>query len=85
MKMKITVEIENDKGGKTIKPITIDTNVPDFDDFKGPENFREIFDKYEKAVLKARNIAAELATEEYLAELSKKKHLEKPKEEKTQK
>lgn len=36
------------------------------------EKIREIFDKYEKAVLKARNSAAELATEEYLSELSKK-------------
>ena len=85
MKMKITVEIENDDGSKTIKPVIIDTDIPDFEDFKGPDNFREVFDKYERAVLKARNIAAELTTEEYLTELSKKKQLRKPKEEKEQK
>ena len=79
MKMKITIEIENADGLKEIKPIVIDTEIPEFDEFKGPDNFREVFDKYEKAVLKARNSAAELATEEYLSELSKKKPMKKPK------
>ena len=80
MKMKITIEIENADGLKEIKPIVIDTEIPEFEEFKSPDNFREIFDKYEKAVLKARNLAAELATEEYLTELSKKKLLQKPKD-----
>lgn len=85
MKMKIAVEIVNDDGTESIKPIVIDTEIPEFEDFKGPDNFREVFDKYEKAVLKARNTAAELATVQYLSELSKKKpvikqkrNLEKP-------
>lgn len=73
MKMKITVEIENAEGLKEIKPIVIDTEIPEFDEFKSPDNFREVFNKYETAVLKARNMAAELATEEYLSEMSKKK------------
>jgi hypothetical protein len=85
MKMKITVEIKNDDGSKTIEPIAIDTDIPDFEDFKGPDNFREVFDKCERSVLKIRNKSTELAIEEYLTELSKKKHLEKPIEEKTQK
>lgn len=85
MKMKITVEIENEDGTKTIKPITIDTDIPEFDEFKGPDNFREVFDKCEKSVLKIRNKAAELAIEEYLTELSKKKPLQKLKNEKEQK
>lgn len=72
MKMKITVEIENSDGTKTIKPITIDTDIPEFDEFTGPGNFREVFDKCERSVLKIRNKAAELAMEEYLTELSKK-------------
>lgn len=82
MKMKITVEIENADGTKEIKPIVIDTEIPEFEEFKGAYNFREVFDKYEKAVLKARNTAAERATEEYLSELSKKKSTQKPKGEK---
>lgn len=80
MKMKITIEIENADGLKEIKPIVIDTEIPEFEEFKSPDNFREVFNKYEKAVLKARNMAAELATEEYLTELSKKKLLQKPKD-----
>ena len=53
----------------------MDADVPDFSGFRGPDKFLEDFDVYEKAVLKARNKAAELATEEYLAELSKKKQM----------
>lgn len=81
MKMKITVEIENADGLKEIKPIVIDTEIPDFDEFISPDNFREVFHKYETAVLKARNMVAELATKEYLTELSKKKLPQKPKNE----
>jgi len=84
MKMEITVKIKNDDGTETIKPITIDTDIPEFDEFKGPDNFREVFDKYEKAVLKARNTAAEVATEEYLTELSKKTSVEAEKTERTE-
>jgi hypothetical protein len=73
MKMEINVMFKDDEGNEILKPITIDTDVPDFDEFTGPDRFREEFDVYEKAVLKARNKAAEIATEEYLAELSKKK------------
>jgi hypothetical protein len=73
MKMKITVEIENDDGSKTIKPVVVDTEVPNYEEFKGPDNFRETFDILEKAALKVRNEAVETAIEKYLAELSKKK------------
>ena len=73
MKMKINVEFTDIKGNEVVRSVAIDADVPDFDEFTGPEQFREVFDKYEKAVLKARNKAAEIATEEYLAELSKKK------------
>jgi len=82
MKMKITVEIENDDGTKTIKPVIVDTEIPDYEEFKGPDNFRETFDKCEKAVLKARNTAAEIAIQEYLTELSKKKAVRKSRQKK---
>ena len=68
----VTVPIVLDESGnyedrsETLKPIVIDTEVPEFDEFKGPDNFREVFHKYEQAVLKARNTAAEMATEEYM-------------------
>ncbi len=73
MKIEIIVKFKNEDGTETLKPITIDTDIPEFDEFKGPDNFREVFYKCERAVLKARNTAAELAMEEYLNELSKKK------------
>jgi len=75
MKMKINVEFTDDDGNVIVRPVTVDTEVPDFDDFTGPDKFREDFDVLEKAVLKARNRAAEIAVEDYLAELSKKKPL----------
>lgn len=73
MKMEIIIKIKNDDGSETIEPVIIDTEIPEYEEFKGSDNFRETFDKYEKAVLKARNAAAEIATQEYLTELSKKK------------
>ena len=73
MKMEIYVKFTDDKGNEIVKPVTVDADVPEFDDFTGPDKFLEVFNVYEKAVLKARNRAAEIATEEYLAELSKKK------------
>lgn len=80
MKMKITVEIENEDGSVEIKPIIVDTEIPEFEDYTGPDNFREVFHRCEKSVLKIRNQAAELAIEEYLAELSKKKSIKRSKE-----
>ncbi|MGI9863099.1 hypothetical protein SDD30_17130 [Moorella naiadis] len=72
MKMEITVRIKNADGTEGTKPIVVDTEIPEFDEFTGPDNFKEVFDKYEKAVLKIRNEAAELATDEYLTAMSKK-------------
>jgi len=72
MKMKITVEIENEDGTKTIEPVVVDTEIPDYDDFKGPDTFLQDFDVLEKAVLKIRNDAAKEAVEAYLEDISKK-------------
>jgi len=75
MKMEINVRIKNADGTEGTKPVVVDTEIPEFDEFTGPDNFREVFDKYEKAVLKVRNEAAELATDEYLTAMSKKADL----------
>ena len=75
MKMEISIIFKDAEGNEKVKPIIVDTEVPDFNQFTGPDKFLEDFDVYEKAVLKARNKAAELATKEYLAELSKKKQM----------
>lgn len=73
MKVKITVNIENTDGSAVTEPTTIDVDVPEFEEFTGPEKFGEVFDHYERKVLKARNEAIEAATEKYLSELAKKK------------
>jgi hypothetical protein len=72
MKMEITVRIKNTDGTEEIRPIVVGAEIPEFEEFTGPDNFREVFDKYEKAVLKIRNKAAESATDEYLSGMSKK-------------
>jgi hypothetical protein len=84
MKMEITVKIMNADGTEEIRPIVVDTEIPEHDEFTGPDNFGEIFHKLEQAVLKIRNEAAELAVEEYLSDMSKKKLIERPKNMKEQ-
>jgi hypothetical protein len=78
MKMEITVRIKNADGKSEIAPVVEETEIPEFEEFTGPDNFREVFDRCERAVLKIRNQAAELAIEGYLTELSKKKLMRRP-------
>lgn len=73
MKLAITVNLTNMDGTAAIETTTIEVEIPDFEDFSGPERFGETFDTYERTVLKARNEAIEAATEKYLSELVKKK------------
>jgi len=73
MKMRITVNIENEDNTEVTEPTTIEIDVPDFEAFTGPDKFGEVFDQYEREVLKARNAAIEAATEKYLSELAQKK------------
>lgn len=78
-KFKISVEIINDDGTKTIKPIIIEKDIPSIDDFMDGNNFRTNFDNYERSVLQARKEVIEIATEGYLEEASKKKFMNKEK------
>src|SRR5260370_41653952 len=73
MKMRITVNIENEDNTEVTEPTKIEIDVPDFEAFTGPDKFGEVFDQYEREVLKARNAAIEAATEKYLSELAQKK------------
>jgi hypothetical protein len=72
MRMQITVNIKNEDNSEVAEPTTIEVEVPDFEAFTGPDKFGEVFDQYERKVLKARNEAIEAATEKYLSELAKK-------------
>jgi hypothetical protein len=73
MRMQITVNIKNEDDSEIAEPTTIEVEVPDFEAFTGPDKFGEVFDQYERKVLKARNEAIEAATEKYLSELAQKK------------
>jgi hypothetical protein len=73
MKMQITVNIKNEDNSEVAEPTTIEVEVPEFEAFTGPDTFGEVFDQYERKVLKARNEAVEAATEKYLSELAQKK------------
>ena len=72
MKVEITVNIKNTDGTSAAEATTIEVDVPDFEEFTGPDKFGAVFDQYERKVLKARNEAIEAATEKYLSEMAKK-------------
>ena len=72
MKMRITVNIENDDNTEAIEPTAIELGIPNFEAFTGPDKFGEVFDQYERKALEARNDAMKAATEKYLSELAKK-------------
>jgi hypothetical protein len=72
MKLQITIDIKKDDGSEGAESTIIEVNVPDFEAFTGPDKFGEVFDEYERTVLKARNEAIATATEKYLSEMAKK-------------
>jgi hypothetical protein len=73
MKVQIIVNITQEEPSEATESTAIEVNVPEFEAFPGPETFGEVFDHYERAVLKARNEVVAAATENYLSELAKKK------------
>jgi len=79
-KLKISIEIEDENGNKSIKSIASEKEIPSIDDFMKGENFRENFDILERAILKARKEISEEAVESYIEEASKKKSLQEKKE-----
>jgi len=85
MKMQITVNIKNDDNSEVAELTTIEIKVLDFEAFTGPDKFGEVFDQYEREVLKARNAAIEAAIEKYLSELTKKTHSQRRRNEKSSK
>lgn len=76
MKMRIMVNIQNEDDSEVAEATMIEVDVPEFEAFTGSDKFGEIFDQYERKVLKARNEAVEAVTEKYLSELAKKTHSE---------
>jgi len=72
-KMEITIKFKDENGNIETHPVTVECDVPSYEDFKRIGNFREGFDLYERAVLRARKEASERATQIYMEEMSKKK------------
>jgi len=73
MKIKITVDIKNTDDTFAAEATMIEVDVPDFEEFTGPDRFGVVFDGYERKVIKARNDVIAAATEKYLKEMAKKK------------
>lgn len=72
MKVEITVNIKKTDGTFAAESTTMEVDVPDFEEFTGPDEFGKIFNKYEQNVIKTRNEVVAAATEKYLNELAKK-------------
>lgn len=76
MKIRLYAEIIDDNGNKVIKPVEVETEIPDIKEFGKKEEFYQIFDRYERPVLEARNQLGREITKEYLnqaAETAKKR------------
>jgi hypothetical protein len=72
MKVEITVNIKKADGTFAAEPTTMEVDVPDFEEYTGPSEFGNVFNKYEQNVIKTRNEVVAAATEKYLNELAKK-------------
>lgn len=59
VEMQITIAIRRKDGSEIVTPTVVEVDIPDFEAFTGPDKFGEIFDQYEREVLKARNAATE--------------------------
>lgn len=66
MKIKMKAEITDEYGNVITKEI--EAEVPDVTEFGNPEEFYEIFDRFEKPVIEARNQLGEKIAEAYLEE-----------------
>ena len=75
MKIEVLVKITDADGNESFEPVIVTGDLPDFSEFTGPDNFREIFDKVERTAIKVRNESMKQAIENYSSELSKKKHM----------
>ena len=72
MKMRITVNIEDDDNTEAAESTVAELDIPNFEAFTGPDTFGEVFDQYERKVLEARNDVVKAATEKYLSAMGKK-------------
>lgn len=72
MKLEISVKFIDENGMEATRPVTVDTSVPDFDDFHDERDFLLVFDQLEKTGLKLRNESFSAALAQYMETMSKK-------------
>ena len=72
MKLEISVKFIDENGMEATKPVTVDTSVPDFDNFHDVNDFLLIFYQLEKAGLRLRNESFSTALAQYMETMSKK-------------
>lgn len=77
MKLEISVKFIDECGLEVIKPVIIDTSVPNFDDFHDVNDFLPVFDQLERSGLRLRDEAFSIALTQYMETLSKKNCLNK--------
>ena len=70
MKVRFTAGIIDDRGEIVKTPVTVETAVPDVTEFTEPTEFYQVFDRFERPVIEARNQAAEEIAKRYLEEAS---------------
>lgn len=73
MKMQIIVHIKNEDESELTESTTVEVDIPEVDAFTSPSDFDDVFDGYERGVIRARNKVVKEATGKYLSEVAKKK------------
>lgn len=66
MKLRFMAEITDDNGNRVVAPIEVEKEIPDLNEFEDSSQFYEVFNRYEKPALDARNGIAEEITRLYL-------------------
>lgn len=66
MKIQMTAKVIDDNGNEVTRTIEKEAVIPDIAEYGEPENFYEIFHRYEKPALEMRNELSEEVTKAYL-------------------
>ena len=66
MKLRFTAELIDDNGELVCRRTEVETTVPKLEEYGERTRFYEVFDRYEKSALEARNQAAMEITQSYL-------------------
>ena len=69
--MEIEMNVKMTNGNGNVMTRTIKIEVPEVTEFGNPEEFYEIFDRFERPVIQARNQMGEELTKLYLEEAVK--------------